>query len=160
MDFNKLWQNFVDTIQNHYMDFEGRVGVPQFWYFILVSVGVLVIAGILGAFVLGLLAPLVGLALLLPTGALAARRLQDSGQNGSLVWVWIAVSAINRIMALLIVLAGPLGALGFFLFFFSIGWLLNIVELVAVVALIYFCVQPGTPGPNPYGPVPPVFKPN
>ena len=38
MDFNKLWQNFMDTVQNHYMDFNGRMGRAQFWYYILVVV--------------------------------------------------------------------------------------------------------------------------
>jgi uncharacterized membrane protein YhaH (DUF805 family) len=30
MDINKLWQNFLDTVTNHYMDFNGRVGRAQF----------------------------------------------------------------------------------------------------------------------------------
>ena len=29
MDFNKLWQNFLDTITGHYVDFNGRVGRAQ-----------------------------------------------------------------------------------------------------------------------------------
>ncbi|MGH6870886.1 MAG: DUF805 domain-containing protein [Rhizomicrobium sp.] len=88
MDFNKLWQNFMDTVQNHYMDFSGRVGRAQFWYFILVCVGVQIAAAIIDALISrGLLGAVVGLALLLPIGGMAARRLQDSGQNGQLVWI-------------------------------------------------------------------------
>src|SRR6202012_132483 len=33
MDFNKLWANFLDTVQNHYVDFNGRVDRAQFWYY-------------------------------------------------------------------------------------------------------------------------------
>src|SRR5665213_430263 len=161
MDFSKLWQNFLDTVQNHYMDFNGRVGRAQFWYFVLVSIGVIVIVSIVaGILHIGLLGPLAGLALLLPTGALAARRIQDTGQNGSLIWIWIIASAINRFLALMFFVAGPLGAIGFLFYFFSIGWLINLVELVAAVALIYFCAQPGTAGPNQYGAEPPIFAPN
>ena len=38
MDINRLWQNWLDTITNHYADFNGRVGRPQFWYYVLVTV--------------------------------------------------------------------------------------------------------------------------
>ena len=38
MDINKLWQNFLDTVTNHYFDLNGRVGIAQFWYFVLVEV--------------------------------------------------------------------------------------------------------------------------
>ena len=50
VDINKLWQNFLDTVTNHYMDFNGRVGRAQFWYYMLVYVvmwiGVSIVAGI------------------------------------------------------------------------------------------------------------------
>ena len=90
MDFNKLWANFMDTVQNHYMDFNGRVGRAQFWYFILVCVLINIVAAIVGGIVgTGLVGAVVGLALLLPMGGMAARRMQDTGRNGQLVWVWI-----------------------------------------------------------------------
>ncbi len=160
IDFNKLWQNFLDTITNHYMDFRGRVGRAQFWYFILICVLVTLAGAIIDSILrTGLLVAVIGLALLLPTGGMAARRVQDSGNNGSLVWIWVIASGINRLIGLMLALSGPFGAVGFLYFFFSIGWLISLVELVAVIALIYFCVQPGTPGDNAYGPPPPVWTP-
>lgn len=160
VDFNKLWQNFMDTVQNHYMDFTGRLGRAQFWYFVLVCVIVGVAAAILDAVIgRGLIGAVVGLGLLLPIGSASARRMQDTGRNGQIAWAWIAISAINRIIALLAVLSGPLGALGFLYFFFTIGWLLSLVELVVVIAIIYFCAQPGDTGDNQYGPPPPVWTP-
>jgi len=160
IDFNKLWQNFLDTVTNHYMDFNGRIGRAQFWYFILVCAGVFIVAAILDGIVgSALVGAVVGLALLLPIGGMAARRLQDSGATGQLVWIWVILSAINRIIALLLSLSGPFGALGFLYFFFSFGWLLSLAELVIAIVLIYYCVQPGTAGDNTYGPAPAPWSP-
>jgi uncharacterized membrane protein YhaH (DUF805 family) len=160
MDFNKLWQNFMDTVQNHYMDFNGRMGRAQFWYFILVCVLINIVAAILGSFTSGLVGAVGGLALLLPIGGMAARRIQDTGRNGQLVWVWIAISAVYQVMGLLIALSGPLGAAAFVYFFLSIGWLISLASLVVSIAIIYFCAQLGTAGDNQYGPPPPAWTPN
>ena len=160
IDFNKLWQNFMDTIQNHYMDFAGRVGRAQFWYYILVVVAVAIVAAVLGGVVgTTLLSAVVSLGLLLPNAGMAARRMQDTGQSGQLVWIWVAVGAIYGIINLLIGLTGPLGALAFLAFFFTIGWLINLAMLVITIVIIYFCVQPGQAGDNQYGPPPPAWTP-
>lgn len=160
IDVNKLWQNFLDTVTNHYMDFSGRVGRAQFWFFVLVCVGVSVVAAVLDAVVhTGLLAALVGLGLLLPMGGMAARRMQDTGRNGQLVWLWIAVSAVYQLIGLMMALSGPFGALAFLYFFISIGWLISLVSLVVSIAVIYFCAQPGEAAANAYGPVPPAWTP-
>src|ERR1700753_2881407 len=71
MDFNKLWQNFLDTVQNHYMDFSGRVGRPQYWYFILVCFLVEIVAAIVGGILLALISPVVSLLLLLPVAGMS-----------------------------------------------------------------------------------------
>ncbi|HSC19811.1 MAG TPA: DUF805 domain-containing protein [Rhizomicrobium sp.] len=160
MDFNRLWQNFMDTVQNHYADFAGRVGRAQFWYFILVCVGLGIVAAIIDSVIgMRLLGSILGLALLLPTAGLAARRVQDTGRNGQIVWVWVIIAAIYWVIALLTALSGPLGALAFLYFFFTIGWLITLVYLVITIAIIYFCAQPGQPEANQYGPPPPVFNP-
>jgi uncharacterized membrane protein YhaH (DUF805 family) len=160
MDFNKLWQNFMDTVQNHYMDFIGRVGRAQFWYFILVCVGISIVAGIVDAVIgLRLVGSIVGLALLLPTAGLAARRIQDTGRSGQIVWIWVIIAAIFWVIALLTALSGPLGTLAFLYFFFTIGWLITLAYLAVTIAIIYFCAQPGQLEANIYGPPPPVFNP-
>ena len=75
LDVNRLWQNYVDTITNHYVDFTGRVGRPQFWYFMLadivIAIGVTIVGSIIG---LRSLSDLYSLALLLPTLGLTVRR--------------------------------------------------------------------------------------
>jgi uncharacterized membrane protein YhaH (DUF805 family) len=159
MDFNKLWQNFVDTIQNHYMDFNGRVGRAQFWYFILVCVGINIVAVIVDNIVTGgLLRGLVGLALLLPTAGMAARRMQDTGRSGQLVWIWVIVAAFYALLGLLVVTSG-MAALAFLFFFLSIAGLVGLAYLVVTIIIIYFCAQPGQAGDNQYGPPPPVWTP-
>jgi uncharacterized membrane protein YhaH (DUF805 family) len=163
IDANKLWQNFMDTVQNHYMDFAGRVPRAQYWFFILVCVGVDIVAAILDAVVrTGLLGAVVGLALLLPMGGMTARRMQDTGRSGQMVWIWIIATAIFQVFALLTSLGGLLGGLAIVGLLFGLAGLislLGLVLLVIVIALIYFCAQPGTAGDNAYGAVPPAWTP-
>jgi uncharacterized membrane protein YhaH (DUF805 family) len=160
MDFNKLWQNFMDTVQNHYMDFAGRVGRAQFWYYILVVVVLGIAAAILDGIVgRGLVGAVVSLGLLLPNGGMAARRMQDTGRSGQIVWIWVIVGAVYGVVGLLMALSGPLGAAAFLVFFFTIGWLINLAMLVVTIAIIYFCAQPGQTETNAYGPPPPAWTP-
>ncbi|HTT97064.1 MAG TPA: DUF805 domain-containing protein [Rhizomicrobium sp.] len=161
MDFNKLWANFMDTVQNHYMDFNGRIPRAQFWYYILVVVIIGVVAAILGGIVgTTLVSAVVSLGLLLPNAGMAARRMQDTGRSGQLVWIWVIVGAVYGVLNLLIGLTGPLGALAFLAFFFTIGWLISLAMLVVSIAIIYFCAQPGQAEANAYGPPPPAWTPN
>jgi len=156
MDPKFIIDNFRRNVTEHYFDMQGRVRRPEFWYFVLACVVVFIGAAIIdGIARTGILAPLVGLALLLPMAGLGARRLQDTGRNGQLVWVWVILSAINRVIALLLGLSGPFGAIGFLWFFFSIGWLLSLAELAIAIVLIYFWAQPTAAGANQYGPEPP-----
>ena len=159
MDVNKLWQNFMDTVQNHYMDFNGRVGRAQFWYFILVCVLIHLVAAIVDSAITGgLLRGLVGLALLLPTAGMAARRMQDTGRSGQLVWIWVIAAAVYAFVVLMMAMSG-LAALAFLFFFFAIGGLIGIAYLVVTIIIIYFCAQPGQAGDNQFGPPPPVWTP-
>jgi uncharacterized membrane protein YhaH (DUF805 family) len=159
MDFNKLWQNFADTVQNHYLDFDGRVGRPQFWYYVLVNV----VVGIIVSFVasvtgLGLLRTLYSLGLFLPSLAITARRLHDVGKPTT----WVYILAIPFILEILL---GILSIGGVFLFglaflFAGFATLISLLVLVALIVIIYFCAQPGDAGPNQYGVPPPIFSPN
>lgn len=144
---------FQDTITNHYFDMKGRVRRRDFWYFVLGCVVVSIVAAILSVF-LHIIGPIVSLALLLPTAGMGARRLQDVGRPGSMVWLFIIPSAIMQVLTLLTWMSGPFGALGFLYFFFTIGWLINLVALAGLIMMIYFGVQAGNVGPNQYGPDP------
>ena len=151
MDLNAIIENFRNTITQHYFDMTGRVGRGRFWYFILACLVIDIVAAILQAATFLPIAAVANLALLLPTAGMGARRLQDTGRNGNLVWILILPAVIAQLLALLAIGTGPLGILGMLAFFFTIGWLLNIIELIAALALIYYWCQPSDPFANAYG---------
>lgn len=155
MDPNDVIVVFRRNVTEHYFDLAGRVSRKEFWYFVLGCVAVFLAAAIIDAIVgTGILRPLTGLALLLPMTGMGARRLQDTGRNGAIVWIWTGLSALMQIVALLVGITGPFGALGFLFFFLSIGWLISLAMLAISVLLIYYWAQPGVVGPNQYGPDP------
>lgn len=146
---------FQDTITNHYFDMKGRVRRQTFWYFVLGCFVIGLAAAVIDSIIRsGLLGAVISLALLLPMAGMGARRLQDVGRNGVLVWALLIPAAFNAVVGILAMMSGPFGVLGFIYFIFTIGWLIGLIELVALIALIYFWVQPGTVGPNEYGPDP------
>jgi uncharacterized membrane protein YhaH (DUF805 family) len=159
MDMQALWLNFRDAVANHYFDLNGRVGRAQFWYFALVYLGLAIVAAILQAIVWLPLMALFNLAMLLPTTGMGARRLQDTGRDGRLVWLGVLLWAVTQIVSFLTALSvwavGPFGAWAFLP---GLG-LLGLASFVVGVVLIWFWVQPGDPAPNAYGPPPPVFDP-
>lgn len=88
MDFKK-W--FLDPVQNHYADFEGRATRQQFWMYVLVVLMISVVFMILGAVigsVAGMVHMLISLGLLVPGLAIGARRLHDTGKSG---WLQLIV---------------------------------------------------------------------
>lgn len=159
MDVNKLWQNFLDTVTNHYLDFDGRVGRPQFWYYILVQfvigIGVGIVASILHLYGLS---SLYGLALFAPTLGMIARRFHDVGKPTS----WVLILAIPLILQLVLGLFALLSVffLPLLLLFAGLAMLVGLLSLIAAVVVIYFCAQPGDAAANAYGPPPPVWTPN
>ena len=159
MDLQAIWNNFWDTVSNHYFDMHGRVGRGQFWYFVLVCFAVSILASILQGIVWLPLAPLFNLAILLPWMGMGARRLQDTGRDGRLVWLSAILFALTQIIgamtAMSVMTFGVLGAVPFAP---GLG-LVGLANLVVGVILIWFWIQPGNAEPNAYGPVPPRFDP-
>ena len=93
---------FLDTIKNRYAQFNGRASRSEFWYFALFYFLTDLVAAIIDAFVLnpmlgatpeqaakgGFLQMIIALGLLLPSIALAIRRLHDIGKSG---WWYLLV---------------------------------------------------------------------
>jgi uncharacterized membrane protein YhaH (DUF805 family) len=159
IDVNKVWQNFLDTVTNHYSDFSGRMGRVQFWYFVavyvVVGIGVSVVASLVPMG--GSLRALYSLALLLPSVGMTARRLQDTGRPGTWAWllaVPVGVAVLMGVFAVITIFTFGFGAL-----LFLLSPILGLASLAAIVVLIYFCAQPGTTGPNEYGPPPAAWTP-
>jgi uncharacterized membrane protein YhaH (DUF805 family) len=160
MDFQAIFDNFRSTVTDHYFDMRGRVGRGQFWYFVLANFAGAILAAILQSVTFLPLLALYDLAMILPTAGIGARRLQDTGRDGKLVWVFIIAGFISQFFAVMAAWSFfTLGFLSFFLFG-PLLILINLALLVACLALIYFWCQPGDPGDNAYGPPPPVFNPS
>jgi uncharacterized membrane protein YhaH (DUF805 family) len=94
--------SFADAIRSvfsKYATFSGRARRSEFWWFTLFAIIVYIIVGIIDAVaknaVLGII---VGLALLLPSLAVTARRLHDTGRSG---W-WILIGLIPFIGAIVL----------------------------------------------------------
>ena len=80
MDFKQS----VTTCLKKYVEFNGRAGRPEFWWFALASL----LAGLIVGVVSDILGMLVNLALLLPSLAVGARRLHDMGKSGWFQLLW------------------------------------------------------------------------
>lgn len=153
MDIPAIADNFRRIVTAHYFDTRGRVGRSEFWYFALACLVLAIMAGILTNLTFLPLNAMLGLALLLPMAGIGARRLHDTGRDGRLVWAMLGPVAVFQLLAILT--WGPFGWLGFLAFYLSIGWVLGLIAMVAMIALVWFWCQPGDAGDNAYGPPPP-----
>jgi uncharacterized membrane protein YhaH (DUF805 family) len=160
MDPQAIFDNFRRTVTDHYFDMNGRVGRSQFWYFMLANFVIAIIVAILQRLVFLPILFLYDLAMLLPVAGMGARRLQDTGRDGKLVWVLIIAGFISQLFAAVAMMSFlALGFLSVFLFG-PLLVLINLALLAAAIVLIYFWCQPGDPNSNAYGPPPPVFDPS
>ncbi|HEX7888044.1 MAG TPA: DUF805 domain-containing protein [Ramlibacter sp.] len=75
MDF----QQSVKACLKKYVEFNGRAGRPEFWWFVL---AVVIVQFLVSAVLGNMVAMLVNLALLLPQLAAGSRRLHDMGKSG------------------------------------------------------------------------------
>lgn len=117
----------VRSVLSQYVQFGGRARRSEYWWFVLFSILVGIVAAILdvalgtdsssSAWSAGLVGTLVNLALLLPSLAVGVRRLHDTNRSG---W-WLLIA---------------------------------LIPLVGAIVLIVFFVQDSTPGPNRFGPSP------
>jgi uncharacterized membrane protein YhaH (DUF805 family) len=79
----------ISTCLSKYANFNGRASRPEFWWFFLFQILVTIAAGMIGDVVSGL----AGLALLLPSIAVATRRLHDVGRSGW--WQLLSLTGIG-----------------------------------------------------------------
>jgi uncharacterized membrane protein YhaH (DUF805 family) len=92
---------FPDAVRiclHKYADFTGRGRRSEYWWWVLFTVLVGLVAGIIDAVLgtstvrgNGLIGSLANLALLLPSLAVGARRLHDTGRSGWWQLLWIAI---------------------------------------------------------------------
>ena len=151
----------IKTCFRKYIDFRGRAGRPEYWWFFLFAV----IARLATVFIPGV-GTAVSLGLLLPSLSVTARRLRDTNRTGW--WLLLPVSMwLAGIIAGLIWLSTPVRALApieVWMYGIMAGAALGGINatglggflgaIAAFLAVLYFALQPGTPGPNRYGPNP------
>lgn len=114
--------NWYIEVLKKYAVFNGRARRWQYWYFILFSIIISIVLGIIDVAIEGtdaesrngLLRGIYSLAVLIPTLAVAVRRLHDTNRSG---W-WL---------------------------------LIGLVPIVGVIVLLVFMAQAGEPGENQYG---------
>ena len=145
---SRAWALFWETLSARYWNFSGRAGRTEFWVFF---VGGLLISAVLNLLseipFIGPLAALASVAWwfasLIPTWAVAFRRLHDTGRSG---W-WIS-GPLAAVFAVLFVF--PASIVFAFLSLAAIGPVLLIAGVLFIVALV-FCALPGEARPNAWG---------
>lgn len=98
------------NVLRQYAVFSGRARRAEYWFFVLFNLIIAFVLGVidgmagftLGAYELGLLGTLYGLAVFLPSLAVAVRRLHDTGRTGW--WLLIGFIPIIGFIVLLIFL--------------------------------------------------------
>jgi uncharacterized membrane protein YhaH (DUF805 family) len=94
--------NFVDAIKSgfgNYVGFSGRAARSEYWFWTLFTFIAYIVAGIIDFYVgLGFVGMVVSLALLLPSIAVAIRRLHDLDRTGW--WLLLAFTGIGAIVLL------------------------------------------------------------
>src|SRR5262245_50597599 len=132
-DLNKAIQYFQTVFTQHYADFQGRVSRRDFWTYIAVYVAFALVVAILQSMVGFGLVALFQLVLLLPTAGITARRLQDTGNNGALVWLLMIPVLISTLVTFFAAIT--FGGFGLILIFLPLLWLLSLISLLALVYL-------------------------
>ena len=149
---------FLKCIRN-YVNFSGRARRTEFWYFILFSCLLLIVAMALDVVCFntpyGVFYLLVALFLFLPQLAVSARHLHDTGRTSKwLLWNYLALlvwAVAALVLSGLSAFAGGRDASAWFLIVLCGGCVLFFIW--EIVFLVWFCL-PGTPGENRYGPDP------
>ena len=154
-----------------YAEFSGRSRRMEFWMFqlgiwlmwIVLWVATMAVgfgaasaardpaSGMVGLFaslgIFMLVYAVLGLGLLIPSIAVAVRRLHDTDRSG---W-WLLLPLAPYVLAIVIAVMGAASQSSALI---GVAFVVNLLVLVAAVVLLVFYCLPGTPGPNKYGPDP------
>lgn len=150
---------YLKVVRDNYANFKGRATRQEYWMFVLFNLIFSYSLSILGYFTgLAILSSIYSLAILLPSIAVAVRRLHDTGKSGwyyagFIVLVLIAAIAggvsVARAGKVDIDPANPYELLMNEAFLPYLG----IIGLTAILYL-FIMVQPSQEGTNQYGPNP------
>jgi uncharacterized membrane protein YhaH (DUF805 family) len=100
----QYWKWFLEVLKTKYMQFSGRAHREEYWSYVLVwfliSIGLVIVGRVIGS---GFIGDLIGLGMLLPSLAAAARRLHDTDRSGW--WQLIAFIPVIGWIILIVFLA-------------------------------------------------------
>ena len=151
-----------------YAEFSGRSRRMEFWMWVLFTVIVGFVLGLIDGVLglkstpsslsaggggmaamssVGILGGLWSLGTLIPSIAVGVRRLHDTNRSGWWILLPLGPYLVGIVLMIMAALSGSLGLVGL------AGILMMIGLVCAIVLLVFYCL-PGTPGPNKYGPDP------
>jgi len=91
---------YIDALKKKYADFTGRARRTEYWMFVLFSIIIMVGIAIVDALITGgLLGIIYALAILIPSIAIAVRRLHDTNRSG---W-WVLITLVPFIGPLILI---------------------------------------------------------
>ena len=169
MTESKPMVSFPEAIKSclrQYVGFRGRATRAEYWWWVLGTVVVHILLSIVDGIIFGfdvdsasVLQPLFGLATLLPSLAVTARRLHDIGRTGWWQLVWIAVGVFGALpfVVMLVVALVSAGISGDFNWGVIIGQVVVglLISLAIWIGLavwqIWWLVTQGQAGPNRHG---------
>jgi uncharacterized membrane protein YhaH (DUF805 family) len=153
-DIRTVARVFASAVFQHYFDMTGRVSRREFSSFMAGALAVFVLVAIIDwATQMQLPGILVELALLPPIAGMGARRLHDSGRPGALVFLLVIPMATICVFSLLFWFI-PFNEVSLFWYGTGLRRFTELTAFVALIALIYLWLQPGTEGDNLFGPSP------
>ena len=152
-----------------YAEFSGRSRRMEYWMFGLLQAIVAVVFGAIFVAAIGsaftardsvnpgaifasmgiafLIFGLYALAILIPSIAVAVRRLHDSDRSGWWVMIYFGPYLLSFVVQIMGALVQSTGLL-------LVGGVLTLASLIGVIVFIVFMCLPGTVGPNRFGPDP------
>jgi uncharacterized membrane protein YhaH (DUF805 family) len=138
---------YIEVLKK-YAVFKGRARRAEYWYFVLFSVIISIVLNIISKLIGDqkvVLSGIYGLAVLIPTLAVAVRRLHDIGRTGWWMLFFVLIFLATGLCLPIMLIAG-LFAPKFLLFYL-------IPLAIFVWSTIWMCTA-GQPGDNKYGPNP------
>ncbi|MDR2773045.1 MAG: DUF805 domain-containing protein [Elusimicrobiota bacterium] len=152
MNFFKHY--FLDIVSNHYVDFKGCTPRKEFWFYTLWATVIFLFFDILGslallpviAFIINMT---VSLALLLPSLAIAARRLHDIDFRGYWLLLSVVPFAFYFVFTIAFILASfgelkmPINNTTPYVFYLYLSSMITfcISALGSIVLIILFCLK-------------------
>ena len=134
----------ISTCFSKFQDFSGRASRSEFWWFHLFLYFAVGIPTVILSQWIPYIEIVVFVIFLLPTLAVATRRLHDTNRSG---WWFIFPLILSVSVLVLSTIADETGSAPLFLAALAA----TLGMLIAYVALLAFLIQSGSPGPNQYG---------